>query len=109
VHEVELNFETGQRALGLERGLLQHTGENVEVEPDLVPVPGAVLATEHPLLDVLAHRDTRPDHAHYPVNFAHRSGLPQPWCTFIRLICGSIEAPAASPTVPVQQVGLRAM
>nr|BFE71046.1 hypothetical protein GCM10020092_043470 [Actinoplanes digitatis] len=56
VHQIELDLHPGQRALELESRLPQHPREHVEAAPDLLPVPGSILAGECPLVDLFAHR-----------------------------------------------------
>ena len=58
VDEVELHLEPGHRVVGVEARLAQHPGEDVQVAPDLLPVPGAVGSGELLCFHLFAHGPT---------------------------------------------------
>ena len=58
VDEVELDLEPGHRVVGVEAGLAQHPGEDVEVAPHLLAVARAIGPRELLLLDFFSHGAT---------------------------------------------------
>jgi hypothetical protein len=55
VDQVQLDLQAGHRPLEVELRAGQHPLEHVQVPPDLLPVPGAVLPGELDPVDVLPH------------------------------------------------------